>query len=82
MGTRQTIFPQPPTVEGLYRMIRQLQDQNRKLSAQMARMNRETSRRENEASTHQNNDDPIGDEEENNTHITRGKEETYQITTT
>ena len=60
-------------------MIRQLQDQNRKLSAQMARMN---SRRENEASTHQNNDDPIGDEEENNTHITRGKEETYQITTT
>ena len=60
-------------------MIRQLQDQNRKLSAQMAAMN---SRRENEASTHQNNDDPIGDEEENNTHITRGKEETYQITTT
>ena len=45
-------------------------------------MNWENSRRENEASSHQNNDNPTGDEKKINTHNTRGREETYQITTT
>ena len=39
-------IPQPPSMEGLYQMIQQLQDQNRKLSAEMAAMNQENSRRE------------------------------------
>ena len=69
-------------MEGLYRMVRQLQDQNRKLSAQMVAMNRENNRRENEVSYYQNNDDPIGDEEKNNTHSTRQKEKTFKTTTT
>ena len=38
--------------------------------------------RENKASSHQNNDKPTRYEEENNTHNTRGREETIQITTT
>ena len=48
----------------------------------MVAMNRENSRRENEASSHCNNDGPAGDQEENNTYETRGREETIQMTTT
>ena len=81
-GNEANNIPQSLTMEGLYQMIRQLQDQNRKLSAQIAAMNQENSRKENEASSHQNNDDPTRDEEENNTHNTHGKEDTYQTTTT
>ena len=66
-GNEANDIPLPPTTERLYRMIHQLQDQNRKLSAQMEAMNRENARWENEASSHQNNDDPIGDEKKNNT---------------
>ena len=43
----------------------------------MVAMNLENNRRENEASSHQNNDDLIGDEAENNIHNTRGREETF-----
>ena len=75
-------IPQPPIVEGLYRMVRQLHDQNRKLSAQMAVINRENSRRENGDNRCQNNNDLTGDKEENNTHNTRGRKETFQTTTT
>ena len=48
----------------------------------MGAMNWENSRRENEVSSRQNNDDPTGDEEENNTYNICEREETYQITTT
>ena len=47
-GNEANNIPQPPTMERLYRIICQLQDQNRKLSAQMAAMNRENNRRVNE----------------------------------
>ena len=50
-GNEANNFPQPLTMEGLYQMIRQLQDQISKLSAQMAALNWEKSRRENEASS-------------------------------
>ena len=81
-GNEVHSISQPSTMEGLYRMVRQLQDQNKKLSAQMVAMNRENSRRENKASYYQNNDDPIGDEEKNNTHSTRQKEKTFKTITT
>ena len=45
-------------------------------------MNRENSKRENEPSSYQNNEDPTRGEEENNTHNNHAKEETYQMTTT
>ena len=48
---------------------------------QMAAMNQENSRRENEASSYRNNDGPVGGEEENNTHETRGREKINQTTT-
>ena len=48
----------------------------------MAAINWENNKRENEASGHQNNDDPTGDEEENNTYDTRGRQETIQTTIT
>ena len=48
----------------------------------MATMNQENNRRENKASSHQNNDDPTRDKEEDNNHNTRGREETFQTTTT
>ena len=48
----------------------------------MVAMNLENNRRENEASSHQNNDDLIGDEAENNIHNTRGRKKTFQTTTT
>ena len=81
-GNEVNNIPQPPTMEGLYQMIQQLQDQNMKLLGPMAAMNLENSKRENEASSRQNNDDPTGDKEENNTHNIRGREETNQMTTT
>ena len=69
-------------MEGLYHMIYQLQDQNRKLLAQIAVMNQENNRKENEASSHWNNDNPTKHEEENNIHNTHGRGETYQMTIT
>ena len=48
----------------------------------MATINWENSRRENEASNCQNNNNSIGDKERNDTHNTHGREETYQMTTT
>ena len=63
-------------------MIYQLQDQNRKLLAQIAAMNRENARRKNEASNHQYNGDLSGDEEENNTWNSHAKGETYETATT
>ena len=47
----------------------------------MAAINRENSKRESEASSCQNSDNPTKDEEENNTHNTHRREETYQTTT-
>ena len=81
-GNEVNNIPPLPTMERLYWMIRQHQDQNKNVSAQMVAMNPENNRRQNEGSSHQNNDDPTGDEEENNTHNTRKKEETYLTTTT
>ena len=81
-GNEVNNIPQSLMMEGLYWMIRQLQDQNRKLSAQMAAMNQENSKRENEANSRQNNDDSTRDKEENNTCNTRRREKTYQMTTT
>ena len=81
-GNETSNIPQPPTMKGLYRMIHQLQDQNRKLLAQMAMMNQKNNRRENEASSHRNIDDPTRDIEEDNTHNTCGRKETYQTTIT
>ena len=81
-GNKANNIPPPPTMKGLYWMIHQLWDWNKKLSAQIVAMNRENNRRENEASNHRNNDDPTRDEEENNTHNTRERGETYQTTTT
>ena len=51
-GNKTNNIPQPPTIEGLYWVICQLQDQNRKLLAQMVATNQENNRRENEASNH------------------------------
>ena len=47
----------------------------------MGMTNQENNRRENEANSHRNNDDPTGNEEESNTHDTRGREETIQAST-
>ena len=75
-------IPPPSIVEGLYQMIHQLQDQNRKLLTQMAVMNLENVGRENEASSHQNKDDPTRDKEEANTQSTHKRDKTYQTTIT
>ena len=80
-GNEVNHIPRPPTIEGLHQMIQQLQDQNRRLATHMAVMNRENNRRENEASSQHHNDGSVRDEEENNTHKTRGREETDQINT-
>ena len=69
-GNEVSNIPPLPVVEGLCRMIYQLQDHNRKLTTQIEVMNQEYARRENEASSHQNNGDPTGNKEENTTQNT------------
>ena len=81
-GNKVNNIPPPPTVEGLYRMIHRLQDQNRKLMGQVEAMNWDNARKENEANSHQNNGDPTEIEEENNIKNTHGRIGTYQTTTT
>ena len=52
------------------------------MATQIAIMNQDNIKRENEVSSHRNNHDPVGGEEENNTHETHGREESDQTTTT
>ena len=81
-GNEVNNIPPPPIVEVLYYMICQIQDQNRKLIAEMEVMNWENARRENEASSHHHSDDPTQNDEEDNSRHTDGKNEMYHTATT